>query len=174
MVLSWIVSPILSGIIVAIMYGLIRTFVLRSKHSFSRAFYVSPPRLPICTGLWLLVIRRALHTTQHQQKVHCGDMGNLAWSLFEFSSARAPHGVSYLRHWQRVVLSGFLPCQCACPSMSRLQRDSSPCIGRSAVRRMIVLAHRCACCVQLLPFLVALTLFVITVFIIQTGAKNKQ
>lgn len=45
MVLSWIVSPILSGIIVAIMYGLIRTFVLRSKHSFTRAFYVSPSRL---------------------------------------------------------------------------------------------------------------------------------
>ena len=42
MVLSWIVSPVLSGIIVAILYGLIRTFVLRSKHSFTRAFYVSP------------------------------------------------------------------------------------------------------------------------------------
>ena len=42
MVLSWIVSPILSGIIVTILYGLIRTFVLRSKHSFKRAFYVSP------------------------------------------------------------------------------------------------------------------------------------
>ena len=34
--------------------------------------------------------------------------------------------------------------------------------------------HGCACYMQLLPFLVALTLFVITVFIIQTGAKNKQ
>ena len=55
-VLSWIVSPILSGIIVAIMYGLIRTFVLRSKHSFTRAFYVSSSHLPICTGLWLLPI----------------------------------------------------------------------------------------------------------------------
>ena len=55
MVLSWIVSPILSGIIVAILYGLIRTFVLRSKHSFTRAFYVSPSLaiLVICTCWWL-------------------------------------------------------------------------------------------------------------------------
>lgn len=38
---SWFVSPICSAIIVFILFGLLRTFVLRSKHSFQRAFYVS-------------------------------------------------------------------------------------------------------------------------------------
>lgn len=57
MVLSWIVSPILSGIIVAIMYGLIRTFVLRSKHSFTRTFYVSSAccAVPSCVHLLVAV-----------------------------------------------------------------------------------------------------------------------
>ena len=42
-VVSWFVSPICSAIIVFILFGLLRTFVLRSKHSFQRAFYVSDP-----------------------------------------------------------------------------------------------------------------------------------
>ena len=53
MVLSWIVSPILSGIFVTILYGLIRTFVLRSKHSFKRAFYVSSAPLMQFLPLYL-------------------------------------------------------------------------------------------------------------------------
>ena len=40
-VASWFISPICSGIIVFILFGLLRTFVLRSDHSFTRAFYVS-------------------------------------------------------------------------------------------------------------------------------------
>lgn len=40
--LSWIVSPFLAAICVIILYGLIlRPLVLRSQHSFVRAFYVS-------------------------------------------------------------------------------------------------------------------------------------
>lgn len=40
--LSWVVSPFLAAICVIILYGLIlRPFVLRSQHSFVRAFYVS-------------------------------------------------------------------------------------------------------------------------------------
>jgi sodium-dependent phosphate transporter len=39
---SWVVSPILSMVVVAILYGLIRTFVLRSPNSFKRAYYVRP------------------------------------------------------------------------------------------------------------------------------------
>ena len=40
--LSWIVSPFLAAVCVVILYGLIlRPFVLRSQHSFIRAFYVS-------------------------------------------------------------------------------------------------------------------------------------
>ena len=39
---SWVVSPIMSLIVVSIIYGLIRTFVLRSPNSFKRAFYVRP------------------------------------------------------------------------------------------------------------------------------------
>ncbi|GAQ82758.1 sodium phosphate symporter [Klebsormidium nitens] len=39
--LQWVVSPICSGVLVAIIFFLLRTFVLRSRHSFIRAFYVS-------------------------------------------------------------------------------------------------------------------------------------
>ena len=36
------ISPICSAIILSIIFGLVRTFVLRSQHSFRRAFYVLP------------------------------------------------------------------------------------------------------------------------------------
>ena len=36
------VSPICSAIVVTIIFGFVRTFVLRSQHSFKRAFYVLP------------------------------------------------------------------------------------------------------------------------------------
>lgn len=39
--LSWIVSPIMCGLITVILFGSIRQWVLRSQHSFKRAFYVS-------------------------------------------------------------------------------------------------------------------------------------
>ena len=40
--LSWVISPICSGICVTILYGLIlRPFVLRAKNSFQRAYWVS-------------------------------------------------------------------------------------------------------------------------------------
>lgn len=51
-VMSWVISPMLSGIIVSILYGLIRTFVLRSKHSFNRAFFL----LPLLVALTFFVI----------------------------------------------------------------------------------------------------------------------
>ncbi|CAK0780225.1 hypothetical protein CVIRNUC_004976 [Coccomyxa viridis] len=51
-VVSWFVSPICSAIIVFILFGLLRTFVLRSKHSFQRAFYV----LPFCVAVTFFVI----------------------------------------------------------------------------------------------------------------------
>ena len=51
-VVSWFVSPICSAIIVFILFGLLRTFVLRSKHSFQRAFYVS-----------VTILKLAVHTT---------------------------------------------------------------------------------------------------------------
>mmetsp|Transcript_14849 Transcript_14849/g.22095 ORF Transcript_14849/g.22095 Transcript_14849/m.22095 type:complete len:513 (-) Transcript_14849:100-1638(-) len=41
-VLSWLLSPVLSGICAVILFGLIRTFVLRSSEPFSRVFYVYP------------------------------------------------------------------------------------------------------------------------------------
>ncbi|GAQ90943.1 hypothetical protein KFL_007050040, partial [Klebsormidium nitens] len=40
--LQWIVSPLSSGVLVAILFFLLRTFVLRSPHSFIRAFYLFP------------------------------------------------------------------------------------------------------------------------------------
>lgn len=37
---SWFASPIAAGIVVLIVFGFIRTFVLRSEHSFDRGYYV--------------------------------------------------------------------------------------------------------------------------------------
>lgn len=42
----------MSAIIVTILFGLVRTFVLRSQHSFKRAFYV----LPVLVMLTFFVI----------------------------------------------------------------------------------------------------------------------
>jgi solute carrier family 20 (sodium-dependent phosphate transporter) len=39
---SWFIAPLLSGIVVAILYVILRTFVLRSKHSFALAFWLLP------------------------------------------------------------------------------------------------------------------------------------
>lgn len=44
-VVQWVISPLCSGLLVAALFGLLRTFVLRSQHSFIRAFYVSHPEL---------------------------------------------------------------------------------------------------------------------------------
>eukprot|EP00884_Botryococcus_braunii_P006394 jgi/Botrbrau1/15756/Bobra.4_1s0120.1 len=51
--LSWIISPIAAGIVAAILFGALRTFVLRAKNSFTRALYV----LPFLVGgtFWLIV-----------------------------------------------------------------------------------------------------------------------
>lgn len=59
--LSWVVSPFLAAICVIILYGLIlRPFVLRSQHSFVRAFYVSTKLLrPFFSNLVLNVYLRS-------------------------------------------------------------------------------------------------------------------
>jgi sodium-dependent phosphate transporter len=51
--LAWIVSPLMSGIIAVTLYLIIRTFILRSEHGYTRAFYT----LPILVGgiFWLIV-----------------------------------------------------------------------------------------------------------------------
>ncbi|KAK9830393.1 hypothetical protein WJX72_011509 [[Myrmecia] bisecta] len=50
--LSWVVSPLVSGIFAIILFGLIRTFVLRSHHSFIRALWI----LPFLMGLTFFVV----------------------------------------------------------------------------------------------------------------------
>ncbi len=47
------ISPVMALIVVAIIYGLIRTFVLRSPNSFKRAFYVRPCLTPACYSCFL-------------------------------------------------------------------------------------------------------------------------
>ena len=50
--LSWVVSPVLAGICVAILYGaILRPFVLRSKNSFARALVVRPGSCPQLAGI---------------------------------------------------------------------------------------------------------------------------
>ncbi len=46
---SWIASPLSAGIVVLILFGFIRTFILRSEHSFDRAFWVC---ISMCTHLF--------------------------------------------------------------------------------------------------------------------------
>lgn len=40
-VASWFISPICSGLLAALLFFLVRAFVLRSKNSYERAFVVS-------------------------------------------------------------------------------------------------------------------------------------
>ncbi|KAK2075849.1 hypothetical protein QBZ16_001590 [Prototheca wickerhamii] len=51
--LSWVISPIMCGLITVILFGSIRQFVLRSDHSFARAFYVLP--VLVFGMVWLIV-----------------------------------------------------------------------------------------------------------------------
>ncbi|KAK9815735.1 hypothetical protein WJX72_008727 [[Myrmecia] bisecta] len=50
--LSWIVSPVLSGIFAIILFGFVRTFVLRARQSFQRALWL----LPFLLGLTFFII----------------------------------------------------------------------------------------------------------------------
>jgi len=40
--LSWIFSPFLTGLLALVLFTLLRSFVLRSPHAYRRAFYVLP------------------------------------------------------------------------------------------------------------------------------------
>eukprot|EP00897_Mesotaenium_endlicherianum_P005233 jgi/Mesen1/4738/ME000241S03774 len=62
--MSWVVSPLLSGICVLITYGLLRTFVLRSEHSFKRSQWV----LPFCVGLTFFVVVMFIIQTGNKNK----------------------------------------------------------------------------------------------------------
>ncbi|KAL3158523.1 hypothetical protein ABBQ38_010750 [Trebouxia sp. C0009 RCD-2024] len=63
--LSWVVSPFLAAICVIILYGLIlRPFVLRSQHSFVRAFYV----IPALVGVTFFVIVYFIIQTGNKNK----------------------------------------------------------------------------------------------------------
>ncbi|GAQ79899.1 hypothetical protein KFL_000400430 [Klebsormidium nitens] len=57
--LQWVVSPISSGILVSILFFLLRTFVLRSPHSFIRAFYLFPI---LVTGTFFVVVMFVIQT----------------------------------------------------------------------------------------------------------------
>jgi phosphate/sulfate permease len=47
-VLSWIVSPLLSGIVSVAFFWFARTFILRSDDSYSRSFYFLPMLVFVC------------------------------------------------------------------------------------------------------------------------------
>jgi len=64
-VLSWAFSPILSGICVVILYGMIlRPLVLRSQHAFKRATYV----IPMLVGVTFFVIVYFIIQTGNKNK----------------------------------------------------------------------------------------------------------
>ena len=64
-VLTWFVSPIIAGVFVLVMFGVLRTFVLRSPHSFARALWV----LPGCVGLLLFVLTVFIAQTYYKNKL---------------------------------------------------------------------------------------------------------
>lgn len=47
-VISWVVSPVLSGIVAVIFFGFARTFILRSEDSYNRTFMFLPALVFIC------------------------------------------------------------------------------------------------------------------------------
>lgn len=46
-VISWVFSPVASGIVAALFFWVARTFILRAKDSYTRAFYF----LPVLVGI---------------------------------------------------------------------------------------------------------------------------
>ena len=48
MVVSWVVSPVLSGIVAVIFFGFARTFILRHANSYDRSFLFLPALVWIC------------------------------------------------------------------------------------------------------------------------------
>lgn len=59
--LSWIVSPVMSGIICSILFFFIRMFILRSGKGFTRAFYVRSPFVTVFAA-WLFDAMHVLIT----------------------------------------------------------------------------------------------------------------
>jgi sodium-dependent phosphate transporter len=74
--LSWVVSPICSGIVAIILFGLVRTFVLRSKQSFWRALIVFP--LSILLTFFVVVVF-IIQTGNKNKKWHTIPDGKLCW-----------------------------------------------------------------------------------------------
>lgn len=56
MVLSWVVSPLLSGIVAVVFFGFARTFILRSENSYDRAFMFLPALVFICVFINALFV----------------------------------------------------------------------------------------------------------------------
>ena len=79
------ISPIVSAIIVTILFGLVRTFVLRSQHSFKRAFYVLPALVTLTFFVIVIFIlqtnnknqRCALHRGRRRADSLCGSAAKL-------------------------------------------------------------------------------------------------
>ena len=69
------VSPIVSAIIVTILFGLVRTFVLRSQHSFKRAFYV----LPVLVMLTFFVIVIFILQTNNKNQRYARSLPVQGW-----------------------------------------------------------------------------------------------
>jgi phosphate/sulfate permease len=63
--LSWIVSPLLAGIFVAALFGLLRAVVLRSPNSFARSLYV----LPACVFLLFFTLAVFIYQTYLKNKL---------------------------------------------------------------------------------------------------------
>ena len=63
--LSWIVSPIIAGVFVLILFGLLRMIVLRSPSSFARSLYV----LPACVFLLFFTLTIFIYQTYLKNKL---------------------------------------------------------------------------------------------------------
>lgn len=55
-VVSWVVSPVLSGIVAVIFFGFARTFILRHDKSYERAFLFLPALVFICVFINALFV----------------------------------------------------------------------------------------------------------------------
>jgi sodium-dependent phosphate transporter len=89
--MSWFISPILAGIFVFLLFGLLRLFVLRSEHSFQRSLWV----LPLCVGLLTFVLSVFIAQTYYKNKL-------------KISANKLPNGLEGKTCWiGAVVALGF-------------------------------------------------------------------
>ena len=123
--MSWFISPILAGIFVFLLFGLLRLFVLRSEKSFERSLWV----LPLCVGLLTFVLSVFIAQTYYKNKL-------------KISANKLPNGLEGQTCWiGAVVAAGFMIATYLLTRFylkGRIERDEQKMEASAAARKAAI------------------------------------